>query len=140
MTVPGWMYWLTYLAVPIFAALVVGLERAGVNRLGHRPAQLARARRWAGVALLASGAINSFEMVRMVGDLNAFGLLLCAAILGSQLGLGVMLVRRRPEDHGAAPHGNDLSRERLESGLAIVATLTALAMLAVRAQIVWIFG
>lgn len=126
MTVPPWLWWVTYLALPVVAGLVVAARRLGWPEGKIWTRRLAKARRSLRLVLVGSASIISFDFVRMVGDLSPLGALVFACLLVSQVGLAVTLPRAKPP--------------RSEVAFAAVALATTVTMLLVRAQVIWIFG
>jgi len=126
MTVPPWLWWLTYLGLPLAAALLVAVRRAGWSDLAIERSWGSRARRSVVFGLAASALIIAFDFLRMVGDLNWLGLLVFLGLLASQVGLAVGLARTTPA--------------RAEPLFAALAVATTVTMLLVRAQVIWIFG
>lgn len=124
MIVPAWAWWFTYLAIPLAAALLAALRGAGWSAAAA--GRSARVRKGVAIALAISVLCVVFDFLRMLGDVNGFGSLVYLAIGVSQVGLAVTLPRAKPPP--------------AERAFALVAVVSTVTMLLVRAQLIWIFG
>ncbi len=126
MTVPPWLWWVTYLVLPVIAALSVVARRTGWPGGETETNRGAKVRRSIALLLTFSASIVTFDFIRMLGDLNGLGALVFLGLLVSQVGLAATVIRATPA--------------RSEVAFAAVALATTVTMLLVRAQVIWIFG
>lgn len=133
MKVPEWMYWVTYLVLPILAALVVAASELRAGQGTTIGLRLRRARRASGLALIGAALVHVFELMQMGGELSGLGWLLVGGTFAARAALGVALAV-------AARATPTRVRRAVERGLGLVVLASSVAMVLVAAQVLWIFG